>query len=392
MMILDATDETLELLTSSTADIDVVVSYADITTTTFVGGQQETAITTATTTAILAAPGASTQRQVKGISIRNAHASSTNTVTVKFDKAATEKRVTAAITLAAGEAMHMAADGTWQVIGTDGKIKVTAAVSIAAASTPTTRLHFFYKTATSNEGAGRWYSFSKDGGMPGAWAPGSPGLNGRNTDGTTSTDAGCVPYTNATTNNYLADYDLTASQTGYFFLADVVWVNSGLVVTTTTAQAITTAAFPARDVNGSANGIGYAAGLLVTATMGNGAVSNTTLDYTNSAGTAGRTATIDATTTTLLVGSVIPFLLQAGDTGIQSIQGITLGTTYVSGTFSLIVYRVVASAAVATVNVGSPLLLSTATRLYNGTCLLHMYIATGTAGPSIAGTVRIEDR
>ena len=36
-------------------------------------------------------------------------------------------------------------------------------------------------------------------------------------------------------------------------LADVLWYNTGITVTTTTAQAITTPTFPARDLNGSSN-------------------------------------------------------------------------------------------------------------------------------------------
>jgi hypothetical protein len=37
-------------------------------------------------------------------------------------------------------------------------------------------------------------------------------------------------------------------------LIDLLWVNTGLVVTTTTAQAITPVALPARDAAGTTNG------------------------------------------------------------------------------------------------------------------------------------------
>ena len=41
-----------------------------------------------------------------------------------------------------------------------------------------------------------------------------------------------------------------------------------------------------------------------------------------------------------VAGTFVPFELQAGDTGVRSIQGITLGTSYVSGVIHIVVYRV----------------------------------------------------
>ena len=45
---------------------------------------------------------------------------------------------------------------------------------------------------TPHEAAGQYYCFAKDAGAPGAWSPGTPGVNGRNTNGTLSADAGCI--------------------------------------------------------------------------------------------------------------------------------------------------------------------------------------------------------
>ena len=58
--------------------------------------------------------------------------------------------------------------------------------------------------------------------------------------------------------------------------------------------------------------------------LGNAAaVANTTVTYTNSAGTPGRTGTIGPIATTSQVGTFYPMALQAGGRGVQSVQAIT---------------------------------------------------------------------
>ena len=83
MIILKATTEILEITTSTAADIDYSISYADITTTSFSPSTSEGKITSATSTTVLSAPSASTQQQVKLITITNRHASTANTVLLK---------------------------------------------------------------------------------------------------------------------------------------------------------------------------------------------------------------------------------------------------------------------------------------------------------------------
>lgn len=89
MIALTTTSQILELTTGSATNVDVVISYVDMTTTDTTLGDQQTLITSATTTTILSAPAASTQRQVKMINILNTSATP-NTVTVKKDISATE--------------------------------------------------------------------------------------------------------------------------------------------------------------------------------------------------------------------------------------------------------------------------------------------------------------
>ncbi len=120
---LKSTTEILELTTSTTAPIDVSVSYVDITTTTFAPSTSETKITTATTTAILVAPSASTQRQIKLITIINRDASASNTVLVKKDISATEYNLTNTVTLLAGESMQYVDGQGWIYYSVTGAVK-----------------------------------------------------------------------------------------------------------------------------------------------------------------------------------------------------------------------------------------------------------------------------
>lgn len=90
----------------------------------------------------------------------------------------------------------------------------------------------------------------------------------------------------------------------------------------------------------------------------------------------------------------ITFWLDAGDLGVRSIQGITLGTTYVSGTLSLIAFNTKWRAPVAVVNVGTVAWppQSPGVRLYNGTCLGFGYLATATTATTSSGSVWVMER
>jgi hypothetical protein len=120
MILLKATTETLEIVTSSIADIDVSVSYADITPTTFVPSTNEVKIISAITTTILAAPAGSTQRQVKLITICNIHASTTNIVTVDKDISGTNYNLCSKTTLLAGETLQYIDGLGWTHYGATG--------------------------------------------------------------------------------------------------------------------------------------------------------------------------------------------------------------------------------------------------------------------------------
>lgn len=133
MIILKSTTEILELVTSSTADIDYSISYVDITTTTFLPSSSEGKVVSAITTPILSAPSASTQRQVKLITITNRHASTSNNILVKKDIAGTEYYLTPTITLLAGEVLQYVDSQGWVYYSSAGEVKSTQSLRASGA-------------------------------------------------------------------------------------------------------------------------------------------------------------------------------------------------------------------------------------------------------------------
>jgi hypothetical protein len=285
-------------------------------------------------------------------------------------------------------------DAGWKVADVNGREKKVAEENTGY----TGRAMSLLKISTAAEAVGVGYCTSKDSGFPGAWAVGTSGLAGRATDGTTSADNGCIPWQNPASGSiYLTQFSMSSTVAHFHWLMDVLWVNNGIVVTTTTAQTINSVAFPARDVNGSTNGEGVMVGILVTtATTNAAAITNTTMSYTNSDGTAGRTATMASFPATAVAGTIVWFLLAAGDKGVRSIQSITLGTSYAGGAISLVAARWIAAVPMTVVNLGAQAFGANAqnpgVRLYNGSCLLHWYVASATTATTSQGAVTLMER
>jgi len=89
MFSLVSTTDTLQVVSTTTATTDVLVTYADNSSGTITPGTQASNVTTATTTTVCAAPGASVQRAVTSVSIRNKSASTAQNVTVQVVKGGT---------------------------------------------------------------------------------------------------------------------------------------------------------------------------------------------------------------------------------------------------------------------------------------------------------------
>lgn len=199
--------------------------------------------------------------------------------------------------------------------------------------------YMFHKYVVAQEAAGVPHVIHYQAGFPGAAVAPTSGING---DALTSY-SGMFQFPAASNNTHLYSFSIQGDNFGQFWLCDRLWHNATIVSTTTTAQAITTPTWPARDRNGATAGDGVLVGLEVsTATTNGAAVTNTTLEYTNSASANTRTATIANFPATAIAGTFIPFELQAGDTGVKSIQGLTLGTSYGTGVLHLVAFRKIA--------------------------------------------------
>ena len=377
------TRHVLELTTSVAGSVHFQVGYTDITSSTISNPTDSYGIiSTATTTIIVSAPAPSTTRKIQYVNVFNDGAS--NTIVLKKDIFGIKHNILQ-VNLQQGETLRVVNDKV-EVLDVSGRLKTqnTGLSEITGSS------RALFKVGTTIEAAGQYYCFAKDGGAPGAWYPGTPGINGRNTDGTTAADLGCITVGNPASGAwYVRDFNIAASQPGQFILADVLWVNTGLVVTTTTAQAITQPTLPLRDNSGSSNGHGIGAGILVTTATTNASHVNTiSISYTNSAGTAGRIGVITLFPATAVVGTFVPFQLAAGDVGVRSIQSITLGTTLGAGAISLIAFNFLGTCPVTIANVGSIAFQKQLDlRIENGHCLLPFWLASNTMATNLTGTV-----
>jgi hypothetical protein len=245
------------------------------------------------------------------------------------------------------------------------------------------------KTTSTGEAVGELWSPFYTAGWPGAAAAPSPGVNGA----ALTTYAGQLDFPAAVAgqSTYLAGADACqAGSVGEVWICDRLWHNSGLTVTTTGAQAITTPIFPARDSSGSTAGIGLRLGIEVTtATTNAGAVTNMTASYTDEAGNTGNTATVTSFPATAVAGHFSVFNLAAGDRGFRALASATLGTSLVTGAVSLVAFRVLAKIPVPTANIATRLdaIQLGMPRLWDNTVPFLLYRLTGTSIGTVDATL-----
>ncbi len=131
MILLTSTSDLLSVDTGSSGNIDVHASYVDYNGTVVTPGRTNTAQITGTVaspgTTIVGSPGGSTQRNVKHVSIRNAHASNSNAITVEHWDGVTHTTMVK-YTLLAGESLQYWDERGWIVIDASGGIKNSPSV------------------------------------------------------------------------------------------------------------------------------------------------------------------------------------------------------------------------------------------------------------------------
>ena len=244
----------------------------------------------------------------------------------------------------------------------------------------------FAKAVTGTMVAGRPHSTFYLAGSPGAAVAPTPGMAGA----ALTTYSGQIPFSNPSSGNtYLARFQGQATIAGTLVLADRLWHNSGISVTTTTAQTVNSAAWPARDVDGSTNGNGVRIGLEVSTATGAGAATPT-ISYTDQANNAPNTGSMEvAYVASSIAGTFYPFTLAAGDTGVRSIQTVTLGVSMTSGTVHLVAYREIARLELTAANVPSAIdsITSGFPRLFDDSVPFIFFIPSTTTTSNISGSV-----
>lgn len=246
----------------------------------------------------------------------------------------------------------------------------------------------FFKGVTGTMVAGRPHSTFYQAGIPGPAVAPAPGIAGA----ALTSYAGQIPFANpGSGNTYLARFEGQATIAGTLLLCDRLWHNSGISVTTTTAQTVNSAAWPARDVAASTNGDGVYIGLEIVTATGAGAATPS-ISYTDQGGTASNTGTTNAIVTyaaSSIAGSFYPFSLAAGDTGVRSIQTITLSVSMTSGSVSLVAYRPLARLELSAAQVPMALdaLTSGFVRMYDNTVPFIIFIPNTTTTSIINGNV-----
>lgn len=399
-LVLEASTDSLELITSTAAAIDYDCSWTDNTTSAFTPGKSAGQISSATTTTVVAAPSASTQRNVLNCTFRNASTTTSNTLTVQRDVSATN-RTKYSTTVGPGETLAFAGERYFRYTASGAEVTTSADSGYNGKAYP------IQKAGTAKDSAGYWMLNSKDAGVPGAWVLGSPGLNGANFDCSSAAGAAVAGssylQSAASGNLYLTNVTIAGSVAETIQVVDLLWYNTGLGVTTTTLQAVTTAAFPARDINGSTDGEGIQFALYAVAALGNAAtIATSTINYTDSQGNTGNTGTFSALVgwqapATPVIGTFMPFQLAAGDRGVRALTnasggGITLATTYTSGTMSAIAYRPLVTIANNVANVPAVVSIpSPGIRLYPGTCIAFLQMGSASAS-TLAGSYTVVER
>lgn len=248
--------------------------------------------------------------------------------------------------------------------------------------------YFFEKVGNTMEAAAVFHSFAYTAGIPGAAVAPTSAIAG---DALTSY-AGQLPYANPSSGNgYLARLSVIGSAAGRLLLVDRLWHNASITSTTTTAQTVNSSTWPARDSAGTTDGAGVLVGIEVsTATSNGSAITNTTLTYTNSAGTGSRAGSIASFPATAQVGTFVPFRLDVGDIGVRSVQSLTLGTSYGTGVIHLVAYRVLADISASIANIGEirDAITLGMPRLYDNTVPFLLFQPNATTATTIRGIIQ----
>lgn len=194
------------------------------------------------------------------------------------------------------------------------------------------------KATTTGEGAGTFHDLSQIAGVPGVMA--TPDAASSGGTSYTGSAAGGLPFAApaAGESTYLLSFNATCSVPGHVYMIDRLWACRGLSGT----LGATTAVTGMTNISRYSSGVGAEIWYWCITAPSSGGSGTMTVSYTNSAGVSGRscTITLGGGTPPPSTGQCYPGSLQAGDTGVQSIQSVTnTSTSFVGGSHGLFVAR-----------------------------------------------------
>jgi hypothetical protein len=131
----------------------------------------------------------------------------------------------------------------------------------------------------------------------------------------------------------------TAGVTGVYYIIDRLSHQGGLGAVTTSTQ---TTNLPTAALTRYTDGVGVMIGLTIYTAIG-GTASTVTASYTNQAGVSGRTTAVQAIggSGNSTAGRMIFLPLAAGDTGVRSVQSVTLAaSTGTAGNFGVTLFKI----------------------------------------------------
>ena len=258
-----------------------------------------------------------------------------------------------------------------------------AIVSLDQLLAASNQLKSFGKVSMTAKAAGTFQSLWTAAGLPAAGAnPASLAMVIP-----TSATVGALSFVNPATGlSYISKISSSQQTIGTLILYDRIAHSSGLNGTLTTAQAVNGAALTRHTT-------GEDVELFLEVYAATGATaSNVTISYTNSAGVAGRTTPAIAMQVTPVAGQMLPIPLQAGDTGIQSVQSVTLSaSTATAGNFGITLVKRIAEIPITVAGTGvvlDPFALGFP-QIENNACLSMMVVTSTTSTGFVTGTINI---
>lgn len=237
--------------------------------------------------------------------------------------------------------------------------------------------------------AGRWYDMSPLNGTPIANAWTGTALAAQVPTDTTGFGLYHGGNVSTDTKHVLNTAAVTAVATGVpgvLMLVDMCLYYPGIAMNSGSAQTLNNTNTLTRYTTGA----GLRAGLVIVTTAG-ATAHNVAISYTNQAGTAGRSLPVTVACTASAIAPHIthsgtaannygPFLpLASGDTGVRSVQSLTLSASSTAGTAALVLYKPLFTLPITTAGVAAERdlmnQLPSLPQVQDGACLTWLYFA-----------------